>query len=175
MTAADSPLRQVSQSAMKTIVFQSFRDDRSGAIGRCLASVEAWAARQGYAYRFLGDELFDRVPDWFRERVAGDRLPMSDLARLVVARELLDEGWETVVWLDADVLVFDPENFRISLDDGYAFSREVWLRRGGADKLLATEGLHNAVCAFARGNAFLEFYIHACEAIVRGAEGPIRS
>ncbi len=160
---------------MGTIVFQSFRDERSAGMSRCLASVEAWAKAQGYAYRFLGDELFERVPDWFRERVGGDLLPMSDLARLVVARELLDEGWDRVAWLDADVLVFDPEEFRIDIDHDYAFCREVWLRRSGADKLLVTEGLHNAVCVFARGNPFLDFYIHACESIIHGAEGPVRS
>ncbi len=160
---------------MGTVVFQSFRDTQSVGIRRCLASVEAWAASQGHAYRFLGDELFERVPDWFRERVAGDRLPMSDLARLVVARELLDEGWDRVAWLDADVLVFDREGFSIDIAHDYAFCREVWLRRGGADKLLVTEGLHNAVCVFSRGNPFLDFYIHACESIIRDAGGPIRS
>jgi hypothetical protein len=162
-------------SAMGTIVFQSFRDERSTAMARCLASVEAWAKAHGYAYRFLDDALFERVPDWFRERVAGDLLPMSDLARLVVARELLDEGWDTVAWLDADVLVFDPKGFNIDIAHDYAFCREVWLRRSGADKLLVTEGLHNAVCVFARDNPFLDFYIHACESIIRDAEGPIRS
>lgn len=160
---------------MGTIVFQSFRDERGTAMARCLASVEAWAERQGHAYRFLDDELFERVPGWFRERVGGDPLPMSDLARLVVARELLDEGWDRVAWLDADVLVFDPESFTIDIADGYAFCREVWLRRSGADKLLVTEGLHNAVCVFGSGNPFLDFYIHACEAIIRDAEGPVRS
>jgi hypothetical protein len=72
---------------MKTVVYQSFRNDTvRGPIARCVATVEAWAGARGFAYRFLGDELFERVPDWFRARVGGNRLPMSDLARLKVAR-----------------------------------------------------------------------------------------
>jgi hypothetical protein len=161
---------------MKTVVYQSFRNDTvRGPIARCVATVEAWAGARGFAYRFLGDELFERVPDWFRARVGGNRLPMSDLARLKVAREFLDEGFARAIWVDADVVVFDPDNFDIAIAEDYAFCREVWMRRGRGGKPLATEGLHNAVCAFARGNAFLDFYIHACEQIVRGVEGAVVS
>ena len=31
-------------------------------IGRCLESVRDWSATHGYTYRFMGDELFERVP-----------------------------------------------------------------------------------------------------------------
>jgi hypothetical protein len=161
---------------MKTVVYQSFRSDAvRGPVARCVATVEAWAKLRGFAYRFLGDELFDRVPDWFRDRVAGNRLSMSDLARLKVARELLDEGADRAVWVDADVVVFDPGNFDIAIEKEYAFCREVWIRRGGGGKLLATEGLHNAVCVFARGNSFLDFYIHAACEIVRAADAEVVS
>ena len=161
---------------MNTVVYQSFRTfDVPRVIERCLASVEAWAHKRGFAYKFIDDTLFEQVPDWFRIKVGENRLPMSDLARLKVARAFLRDGYDRAIWLDADVLVFDPDGFEIAIDTDYAFGREVWVRRGGRDKLLVTEGLHNAVCVFCRGNGFLEFYIHAAEEIVRGAEADILS
>jgi len=140
-----------------------------------LQSVAAWAATRGYEYKFLDDALFERVPTWFRDKVGGNLLPMSDLARLKIARELLDDGFDRAIWLDADVLVFDPDGFEIAVETAYAFGREVWVRRGGGDTLLATEGLHNAVCVFCRDNDFLNFYIHASEEIVRGAPSEVLS
>ncbi len=140
-----------------------------------MESVEAWSGARDYEYRFLDDSLFERVPDWFRAKVNGNILPMSDVARLKVARELLDNGFDRAIWLDADVLVFDPGAYDIAIDTDYAFGREVWVRRGGGDQLLVTEGLHNAVCVFCRDNDFLDFYIHACEEIVLGAESEVLS
>lgn len=161
---------------MTTVVCQSYRvQDMPGFIRRCLDTVSDWAARRGFDYRFEGDEFLDRAPGWYRDKVDGDTLPMSDLARLMWARALLGAGARRVIWIDADVVVFDPDNFAIPDGLDYAFCREVWLRRGGRDKLLAAEGIHNAVCLFAVGNAFLDFYIHACEEIVRGADGPVLS
>ena len=155
---------------MRTVVFQSFRTvDVPNAIERCLQSVVAWAATRDYEHKFLDNSLFERVPDWFKSRVNDNLLPMSDLARLMVGRELLNDGFDRAVWLDADVLVFDPDEFEIAVDAGYAFGREVWVRRGGGDKFFVTDGLHNAVCVFCRGDEFLDFYIHACEQVVRGA------
>jgi hypothetical protein len=165
-----------SGSNMTTVVCQSYRvEDVPGSIRRCLETVSDWVARRGFDYRFEGDEFFDRVPGWYRDKVDQSKLPMSDLARLLWARALLGQGAQRVIWIDADVVVFDPDNFTIPNGLDYAFCREVWLRRGGRDKLLATEGVHNAVCVFAAGNAFLDFYIHACEEIVRGADGPVLS
>jgi hypothetical protein len=161
---------------VRTVVHQSFRETGAPAsIGRCLASVAQWAAAKGYAYRFCGDSLFDRVPAWYRERVAGNRLPMSDLARLVVARELLAEGFARTIWVDADVLVFDPDRFDISVSQEYAVCREVWIRGAGRDRWQASEGLHNAVCVFVAGNSFLDFYIHACQEVVANKRGAVTS
>ena len=161
---------------MKTVVYQSFRTtDVPDPIVRCLQTVEAWAGARGYTYRFIDDTLFDRVPAWFSAKVAGNRLPMSDLARLKVARELLDEGYDRTIWLDADVLVFAPRAFDITVTKGYAFGREVWVRRGDGRSFFVTEGVHNAICVFCRGNDFLDFYIRAGEDIVRGAKDDVLS
>ena len=142
---------------MRTVVLQSFRTTGvPDAIARCLASVEDWARLRGYAYRFVDDSLFDEVPAWFRDKVAGDLLPMSDLARLLRLQRLIDDGCDRVIWLDADVLVFDPDRFIIDVLSEYAVGREVWVRRGGRDRLLVTEGLHNAAMVFCRANSFLD-------------------
>lgn len=158
---------------MRTLVCQSYRsDDVPSPIRRCLASVEGWAAAAGYAYRFHDDRLFELAPNWFKEAVGHRKLPMADLARLLLAKEALASDFDRFVWIDADVLVFAPENFTIDVTDEYAFGREVWVRRGGRDKLLLTEGLHNAVCVFIKNNSVLDFYIHAIYEIARGLDGP---
>jgi hypothetical protein len=63
---------------------------------------------------------------------------LTNLARLVATRQRLDAGYERVIWMDADVFVFDPANLVFdfsaeSLTTGYAFGREVWLFRDPAD------------------------------------------
>lgn len=161
---------------METVVFQSFRTrDVPDAITRCLESVRSWARSRGHEYRFIDDALFDRVPAWFRAKVNENRLPMSDLARLKVARELLDAGFERSIWFDADVLIFASDNFDIAQETDYAFGREIWVRRGDGESFFVTGGLHNAISVFARGNAFLDFYIDASEDSVRETKDGVLS
>ena len=101
---------------MNAIVYQSYRTQNvPGWIQQCLRIVPIWARAQGYEYRFFDEALFDRLPAWFRKRVSHRILPMSDLARLLLARELLDEGFDRVVWVDADVLIFDIKQFSVDL------------------------------------------------------------
>lgn len=161
---------------MKTVVFQSFRTcDVPDVIPRCLDTVRSWAKTRDYEYRFIDDALFDRVPDWFRVKVNDNRLPMSDLGRLIVAQELLNAGFDRTIWFDADVLIFAPDAFDVTNETDYAFGHEIWVRRGDGKSFFVTEGLHNAICIFSRGNSFLDFYIEAAETIVREAEGKVLS
>jgi len=159
---------------MKTIVYQSFRT--SGVpvwVSTCLSSVESWAAGQGYAYRFYDDEIFQRVPSWVMEK-AGEHLQIAtDLGRLILAKELLAEGFERVVWIDADILVFDPKGLNLAVDQQYAFGREVWVQPVNGDRIKAYKNVHNAILAFCRNNSFLEFYIHSCLSILGRASGPL--
>jgi len=54
---------------MRTVVYQSFRTENVPAwISRCLESVRLWAGAKGYDYRFIGDEIFDLAPGWYREK-----------------------------------------------------------------------------------------------------------
>lgn len=157
---------------MKTVVHQSFRTvDQPDWIGRCLGGVRDWAAARGYEYRFTGDELFDLLPDDFRAKATG-RLPiLSDLGRLIMARNLLAEGFERTVWVDADVLIFDPGNFDIDIEEDFAFCREVWIQPDGKGGIKVFRNVHNAVSVFVAGNSFLEFYIDACRRVVGRIEG----
>ena len=91
-------------------------------------SVRTWAASQGYGYRFLGDELFEQVPDWDIEKVRG-RMPIAaDLGRLQWIQRLLSEGYSWVLWFDADMLVFAPNQLAIALGESCIFGHEHWVQ-----------------------------------------------
>lgn len=154
-----------------TRVIQSYRKhDVPVWIDRCLTSVRSWADAKGYEYHCADDEvLLGTLPEWFRQKV-GERWPMLvDLGRLKLCQRALANGCERVVWLDADVLVVDPERLVMPeiLEYGYAFGRELWVEEGGKVR----RGVHNAVCVFERGNPVLDFYAHACERIIAVHEG----
>ena len=157
---------------MRTVVYQSFRTENVPAwISRCLNSVRAWAGAQGYDYRFVGDEIFDLVPGWYREK-AKSRIPViTDLGRLILARNFLGNGYERTIWFDADVLVFDPDKLDMDIGEEFAFGREVWVQNDGKGRLKAYRNVHNAICVFTAGNSFLDFYIHACQSIIGRMEG----
>ena len=160
---------------MDTVVFQSYRTTGVPAwIGRCMESVRAWAAANGFEYRFYDDALLARAPDWYREKARHNVLLVSDLARLLVARELLEAGYRRTIWMDADLLVFDPRPARFELADGYAFCREIWSWRNedGSPRLLP-ERANNAVSVFDRGNPTLEFLAYAAQAMVRNTPGEV--
>jgi hypothetical protein len=153
---------------MSTIVFQSYRThDVPAWITRCLASVRGWAEQSGHEYTFLDDRLFDALPHWYSAAVGHRLLPRTNLARLLAARTFLAQGYERVVWVDADVLAFDPGRWTLEPgDEGFAFTREVWFEtRWGAP--VARSGINNSVFIVAAGNPFLEFCIWAHERIAR--------
>ena len=158
---------------MSTVVYQSYRTSAVPAwIARAMESVRAWAEGSGFAYERLDDVFFAPVPPSYRDKVLGEPVRMSDLARLLAARRLL-ERHERVVWVDADVIVFDPARFVVDAPEGYALCREAWICRAPDGRVVHAPRVNNAVAVFTRGDPFLPFYIHACEAIVRRAEGPV--
>jgi hypothetical protein len=130
--------------------------------------VEAWAHTAGFDYRFIGDELFAPIP----ERLQAQPVVASDLARLLALRRALEEGYEAAVWCDADFLVFAPERLTLPAED-YAVGREVWIEdRGRGQTPRARVKVHNAFLLFRRGNAFLDFCIHAVERLLAAHPGP---
>lgn len=151
---------------MSTLVIQSCSPaQRESWISACLASVEGWTSLRGHAYRFVGDEIFDRVPQWYLAKV-GNKLPVAtDYARLVLMREALDSGYDEVVWFDADLLIFD-QNLRLDFDGTCAFGQEVWVEwRDG--RLRARRNVHNAVCVFRSGCPVLPYLMHTILSLIR--------
>ena len=130
----------------KVLVLQSDRPPpRPEWRRRCLASVEGWAAGQGYAYRLIGDELFDPIPDELERACVGVLLPLTDIGRLLWLQKLLREGWDRVIWLDADILIFDP-SLRLT---GEAVGREIWISKGRETGYRAAESVNNCVLSVA--------------------------
>lgn len=162
---------------MSTLVIQSCSErQRQSWMRACLDSVERWSEGQGYDYRFVGDEIFEKVPPWYRAKV-GSKLPVAtDYGRLVLMREALDAGYEEVIWFDADLLIFDRA-LSLAFDGSCAFGQEVWIQRregrpearqaGQEARLEARRNVHNAVCVFRKGCPVLPFLLHTIESLVR--------
>jgi len=153
---------------MKTVVYQSFRTkDVPSWIEACLESVRQWAKLRGFDYRFYDDRFFDLVPAELRPRASAFKCLLADYARLVAARDLLTEGYERAIWVDADALVFAPTAFDIALTHGYAFSREVWLDRVTLGAPQFKLAVNNAVSVFCRDEKIIDFALDAANGILR--------
>lgn len=155
-------------TAARTIIFQSFRKtEPADWIRICLDSVRRWTTINAFDYAFLGDEIFDILPGWYRDRVQRNMLLMSDLARVLVARRFLSQGYDRAIWIDADILVFDPASFRIDITRDVAFCREVWHAVRDGEPILWKGRVNNAVSVFCRKSSFIDFYIDSSMKIVR--------
>ena len=167
MLADRAALTGAAHSPMKTVVYQSYRThDVPRWVTRCMQSVTQWARVQQFEYRFIDDRLFDYVPPWYRQAAGANIQVITNLARLAVARELLAEGYERTIWVDADIVVFDTSAFRVEITHDFAFCYEVWLTLE-AGETHKQSAVNNSVSVFVRGNAFLDFCIWAHEDLVR--------
>jgi hypothetical protein len=150
-----------------TVVLQLYQPFRTqgvpGWISRCMQTARHWAEIRGFDYHF-DDRLVDHIPARFRGRTQNIVI-LSDLARLLVSRELLSKGYKRTVWIDADVVVFDPESWELPTDSDYYFSHELWPvpRPGGVELEFRA---NNAVMVFSEGNKFLDYYIDSCHRIL---------
>ena len=153
----------------KVLVLQSCRPGaRTGWIAECMDSVKVWATRLGYTYDAIGDELFQDIPADVRQLLAGRNVNLADLGRAFTARQRLAAGaCDKYLWLDSDLLVFDPERFRVPLTEPVAFCRECWVMPDKQGKLEKREEVNNAVSLYSRGDPFLDFYLEACLRMVR--------
>lgn len=145
-----------------------------GWIARCLVSVQRWAAARGYGYAFT-DRFFDAVPDWFRAICGRETGPMTDIARLVLMQRLFDRGAAFVVWIDADVLVFDPDALAIDATAGFFGIRErALLLDRDRRPVIGPENVNGAILGSARDDPRFATYRWAVEEIVRRhTDGPI--
>jgi hypothetical protein len=156
----------LSNHTPRTIVIQSASAlQLRGWMRLCLESVHRWAKSLGYTYRFVGDEIFERVPSWYREKV-GAKLPIAtDYGRLMLIQEALSEGFTEVMWFDADVLLFDT-SLRIAFNGTCAFGQEVWVQAEG-DGYVSHRNVHNAFCVFRQHCVTLPFLIQTVESVIR--------
>ena len=162
------------QAPGATVVFQAWVGPRPPRfIERCLASTQAWARSRGFDYRMLGDEFFDVLPGWYRESMASHVVQQTDLARLVYARETLVAGAARAVWIDADVLVFDPDAFELDAPDGFALCREAWMQPGEGG-LASVFVVNQAIVVADRLHPLLDYLIWATESLVRDRPSNVR-
>jgi len=148
---------------MKTIVYQSYRPTNvPGWIEICMQTVRSWAALNGFEYQFIDDSLFDYVPRWVREKSVGEICPQTDLARLIVAKKYLSQGYDHTIWVDADMVVFAPERLVVSPHTGFSFCHETWVKTDQQGKLVISHHINNSITSFAKHNPQLDFLIDAC-------------
>ena len=156
-----------------TLVIQSHRNPLPfGWMHNCVDSVRQWAAQRNYDYRWLGDELFAAVGEHLLRKTRKQPVVATDLARLIWLQRGLAEGYDRVVWCDADFLIFDAQSFELP-DADTAVGREVWVQTDGAGKLRSYVKVHNAFLMFARGNSFLDFYAETAARLLRLNHGRI--
>lgn len=156
-----------------TLVIQSHRTPLPfNWLERCLESVRQWSSNNRFEYQFLDDQLFSVLPDDLQEKLSDKKVVASDLARLITLRNALNNGIETVVWLDADFLIIEPDKFTLP-DEPYAVGREVWVQPDEKDRFKTFKKVHNAFLMFRQGNSFLEFYIETAERLLRQNTGGI--
>jgi GT2 family glycosyltransferase len=156
----------------ETLILQSYRThDVPPWIATCLDTVRAWAERHTFGYHFLDDSLFSYAPAWARERFGAHLFALTDLARLHLIKAGLQQGYRRVVWIDADVLVFDPARFSIAMTGAFAFCREHMLAGQPNGSVRAeAPGINNAVMAFTADQPVLDFYLYAAESRLRRAD-----
>lgn len=152
----------------------------------CVDSVRDWSQRRGYEYLWLDDAMLHMLPEQLRRKTAQQPVVAADLGRLRALQQGLEQGFDRVVWIDADTLIIDPERLQLP-DVDHAFGREIWIQhatRGnekiapGAlspDRLRVYDKIHNAFMCFSRGNPFLDFYHYAAERLVSAHQGPMVS
>jgi len=143
---------------MRTIVIQSYRDTQVEPwIQRCMRTVRDWAGNRGYEYEFVDDHLFDFMPTRVRNKAAPSLLPQTDMARLGLLRDRLTKGYERVIWMDADVLIFDQAMFAIPDACGAMLCHEVWTSLNDQGELTHWRGINNALMVFERDHPLLDF------------------
>ena len=97
---------------MSTLVLQSHMTPLPHSwIEQCLESVRTWARSRSFAYKFIDDQTFQLVDTFVRDRYKDRPVILSDLARLIEMQRGLKEGFNAVIWLDADTLILKAEAF----------------------------------------------------------------
>lgn len=137
----------------------------------CIDSVINWAKVNEYEYKFIDNALFDYIDQSLLNKLSSQLVIATDLARLNLLQSYLDQGYHTVIWCDADFLIFSEKKFTI-LDDNYALGREVWIQQHAENSTLVSKRkVHNAFMMFKQGNTFLKFYIDTAQRLLESNNG----
>ena len=134
-----------------------------------MAGVEQWAENNAFEYACYGDELFDVLPVWYRQKLEGRGPILADLARLIHARSALQGGYEAVIWCDSDTLVIDHA-WQPTTPSHSIVGHELWLQRDKAGRLEIRKQPHNAYLMFTATSPVLDFLIHTVESIIHRAD-----
>ena len=161
--------------AIDTIVLQSYRTrDVPAWMATCMASVRGWARQMGWDYEFMDDAFFSLAPEWVHKRCAANLYAVTDVCRLIWLQKKLAQGHTRVIWVDADVLVFDPHNLTVPTGIGQGFARELFLKLDADGTTIPVLGINNALMAFERGDPSLQTYLDACLARLQALPpGPV--
>lgn len=154
---------------MKTVVIQSAPLERPAWVDDCVAGVAQWSAKNRFEHACFGDEFFDVLPAWYRQKLEGRGPILADLARLIHIRSALQEGYEAVIWCDADTLIIDPA-WQPTTPPHSIFGHELWLQRDKAGRLEIRKQPHNAYLMFTASSPVLDFLIHTVESIIHRAD-----
>ena len=153
---------------MKTIVYQSYRTNNvPDWIETCMLTVKEWAHSNEFDYQTFDDSFFECVPEWFRNKTNGEICPIVDLARLIFAKQFLAQEYERAIWIDADMLVFEPDKFIINIEQDFQFCHEIWLFNDSTGAYQISHRVNNSFMVFCRDNIHLDFFIDACLRIGR--------
>ena len=151
------------------MVFQSAPPNRPGWVAECMDSVAMWATENGFGYQFLGDELFDLVPDSYRRKVAGRGPIVADLARLILLEQHFGKHGGRAIWLDADVLSVDAQ-WRPTFVGDSLFGEECWVQADARRGWRAYINPHNAYLSFTADSVVLPFLRHVTQSIIERAD-----
>lgn len=138
----------------------------------CLDSVNSWAQKNNLDYRFLDDELFSVISNKYLDKFDKQKVILTDLARLIWLKKFLQQGYERVIWCDADFLIFNQDNF-VMPDLPYGLGREVWIQHDKNNRLRAYKKIHNAFMLFSKDNVFLDFYIDTAQRLLQLNTGTV--
>jgi len=149
----------------KIVVLQSFRSfDVPEWVRLCHSSVRKLSEERGWTYRWAGDEFFNWAPDWARSACGPDIWRLSDICRLEWMSAELEHGADIAIWVDIDMLIFDPKSIALDLSNDYGFSHELYF-----DQNALKHGINNALMFFRQNSQMLNIYKDAC--LTRLAQG----
>lgn len=147
---------------MRTVIIQSYRTHNVPSwITRCLASVLAWTKSRGYDHWMTDDRVFSLCGQDYLARVGDNKLSITNLCRLELIRRAHGDGFDRAIWIDADVLVFDPDKLDFPPASQLMLAKETWVHWDKPTGWLALNLLNNCVVLGPKGEPDLDFIIRA--------------